>query len=66
MAIVSRTNSGRTLAFYCIQNRFGTLVALKQQFKHIYLQMTEWYTNGGKLASLRNLKVARVQCPSWN
>jgi len=47
----------RTLAFYCIKNRFGTLVALKQQFKHLYLSMTEWYTNGGKLASLRNLKM---------
>ncbi|OEF44186.1 hypothetical protein [Vibrio splendidus] len=46
----------RTLAFYCIKNRLGTLVALKQQFKHLYLSMTEWYTNGGKLASLRDLK----------
>ncbi|EGR3963258.1 hypothetical protein DDM91_15555 [Vibrio cholerae] len=47
----------RTLAFYCIKYRLGTLVALKQQFKHLYLAMTEWYTNGGKLASLRDLKV---------
>ncbi|RAS59653.1 hypothetical protein DET48_12518 [Vibrio diazotrophicus] len=47
----------RTLAFYCVKNRLGTLVALKQQFKHLYLSMTEWYTNGGKLASLRGLKV---------
>ncbi len=47
----------RTLAFYCIKNRFGTLVALKQQFKHLYLSMTEWYTNGGKLASFHNLKI---------
>lgn len=47
----------RTLAFYCIKNRLGTLVALKQQFKHIHLAMTEWYTNGGRLASLRDLKV---------
>jgi len=47
----------RTLAFYCIKNRLGTLVALKQQFKHLYLAMAEWYTNGGKLASLRDLKV---------
>ncbi|WP_083981887.1 hypothetical protein [Arsukibacterium ikkense] len=47
----------RTLAFYCVKNRLGTLVALKQQFKHLYLAMTEWYTNGGKLASLRGLKV---------
>ncbi|WP_019350541.1 hypothetical protein [Vibrio splendidus] len=47
----------RSLAFYCVKNRLGTLVALKQQFKHLYLSMTEWYTNGGKLASLRDLKV---------
>ncbi|WP_135455843.1 hypothetical protein [Vibrio echinoideorum] len=47
----------RTLAFYCVNNRLGTLIALKQQFKHLYLSMTEWYTNGGKLASLRDLKV---------
>ncbi len=47
----------RSLAFYCIKNRFGTLVALKQQFKHLHLAMTEWYTNGGKLASYRNLIV---------
>lgn len=47
----------RTLAFYCVKNRLGTLVALKQQFKHLYLSMTEWYTNGGKLASLQDLKV---------
>ena len=47
----------RSLAFYCIKNRLGTLVALKQQFKHLYLSMTEWYTNGGRLASLHDLKV---------
>lgn len=47
----------RTLAFYCIKNRFGTIVAIKQQFKHLYLAMTEWYTNGGKLASYRSLIV---------
>ncbi|EGQ7834167.1 hypothetical protein V8035_002921 [Vibrio vulnificus] len=46
----------RTLACYCVKNRLGTLVALKQQFKHLYISMTEWYTNGGKLASLRDLK----------
>ena len=47
----------RSLAFYCIKNRFSTMVALKQQFKHLYLAMTEWYTNGGKLASYRSLVV---------
>lgn len=47
----------RTLAFYTIKHRLGTKVALKQQFKHLYLSMTEWYTNGGQLASLRDLAV---------
>ncbi|MDO6775111.1 hypothetical protein Q4591_07070 [Shewanella sp. 3_MG-2023] len=47
----------RSLAFYCIKNRLGTAIALKQQFKHLYLSMTEWYTNGGKLASIRGLRV---------
>lgn len=46
----------RTLAFYCVKNRLGTLVALKQQFKHLHLAMADWYTNGGKLASLLGLK----------
>ncbi|EMI4516310.1 hypothetical protein V6560_003880 [Vibrio parahaemolyticus] len=55
--LISTHQFRRTLAFYCIKNRLGTLVALKQQFKHVYLAMTEWYTNGGRLASLRDLKV---------
>ena len=52
----------RTLAFYCVKNRLSSMVALKQQFKHLYLAMTEWYTNGGQLASLRDLKAdPRIQ-----
>lgn len=47
----------RSLAFYCVKNRLSSLVALKQQFKHLYLAMTEWYTNGGQLASLHDLAV---------
>lgn len=47
----------RNLAFYCVKNRLSSLVALKQQFKHLYLAMTEWYTNGGQLSSLRDLTV---------
>lgn len=47
----------RSLAFYTIKHRLGTNISLKQQFKHLYLQMTEWYTNGGRLASLKALKV---------
>lgn len=47
----------RSLAFYTIKYRLGSKVALKQQFKHLYLAMTEWYTNGGQLASLRDLRL---------
>lgn len=50
----------RTLAFYFTKNRLGTLSALKQQFKHLNTVMTEWYTNGGRLASLRGLKVDKL------
>ncbi|MFS1904035.1 hypothetical protein BCU43_022500 [Vibrio lentus] len=47
----------RSLAFYTIKHRLGTNLAIKQQFKHLYLSMTEWYTNGGRLASLKALAV---------
>ncbi|MCS6159817.1 hypothetical protein G3497_08475 [Shewanella baltica] len=47
----------RSLAFYTIKHRLGTTISLKQQFKHLYLQMTEWYTNGAHTASLMNLNV---------
>ncbi|WP_419147217.1 hypothetical protein [Pseudoalteromonas 'SMAR'] len=47
----------RSLAYYTIKHRLGTKVAIKQQFKHLRLAMTEWYTNGGQLASLLDLSV---------
>lgn len=37
----------RTLAWFAIKNRLGNAVAIKQQFKHLYLQMSEWYCEGG-------------------
>ena len=43
----------RTLAFYFIKNRLGTPIALKQQFKHLYLAMTDWYGNGGAQAAFK-------------
>lgn len=47
----------RSLAFYAIKYRLASKVALKQQFKHLFLAMTEWYTNGGQLASIRDLTI---------
>lgn len=47
----------RSLAFYTIRHRLGTTISLKQQYKHLYLQMTEWYTEGGTIARLNNLAI---------
>ncbi|ASK78998.1 hypothetical protein CF386_07985 [Paraphotobacterium marinum] len=43
----------RTLAFYFFKNRLGTPIALKQQLKHLYLTMTDWYGNGGAKAAFK-------------
>lgn len=47
----------RTFAFYAIKHRLGTTQVLKQQFKHLYLQMSRWYSNGARAASLSNLQI---------
>jgi len=38
----------RTLAVFSASNRLSSPVAIKQQFKHLYLQMTDWYREGAK------------------
>ena len=40
-------NSEELLFFFTIKNRLGNAIAIKQQFKHLYLQMSEWYCEGG-------------------
>lgn len=47
----------RSFAFYTIKHRLGTTVSLKQQYKHINLQITEWYAEGGIIARINNLTV---------
>lgn len=47
----------RSLAFYTIKHRLGTTIALKEQYKHLYLQMTEWYAEGGTMARINNLLI---------
>lgn len=47
----------RSLAFYTIKHRLGSTIALKQQFKHLYLQMTEWYTEGGIASRLQDMEL---------
>ncbi|MFQ3395331.1 hypothetical protein P9477_17925 [Enterobacter mori] len=47
----------RTLAFFTIKNRLGNAVAIKQQFKHLYLQMSEWYCEGGIPSRLHDVEI---------
>lgn len=47
----------RTLAFYTIKHRLGNAIALKQQFKHLYLQMTDWYCAGGVASRIKDVEI---------
>ncbi|TMP38286.1 hypothetical protein [Pseudoalteromonas rubra] len=47
----------RSLALYTTRHRIGTNVALKQQYKHTYLQMTNWYSVGGISSRLHDLRI---------
>ncbi len=47
----------RTLAYFTIKNRLGNAVAIKHQFKHLYLQMSEWYCEGGIPSRLHDVEV---------
>ncbi|WP_432224925.1 hypothetical protein [Enterobacter wuhouensis] len=47
----------RTLAFFTIKNRLGNAIAIKQQFKHLYLQMSEWYCEGGLPSRLHDVQI---------
>lgn len=47
----------RTLAFFTIKHRLGNTIALKQQFKHLYLQMTDWYCAGGVASRIQNIEI---------
>lgn len=46
----------RTFAVFVVKNKLGHAIALKQQFKHIHLKMTEWYSNGAIQARVRDIK----------
>lgn len=47
----------RTFAVFVVKNKLGHPIALKQQFKHIHLKMTEWYSNGASHA--RNKQISQ-------
>jgi len=47
----------RTFAVFAKRHNLCSDIAIKQQFKHIYLPMSEWYGEGGIAARLQNLNV---------
>lgn len=47
----------RTFACFSIRNNLGHPIALKQQFKHINLRMSEWYVNGAVESRLKEVQV---------
>jgi site-specific recombinase XerD len=40
----------RTFAVFLVRNKLGDLMALKHQYKHLNVLMTQWYTNNSELA----------------
>lgn len=44
----------RTFAVFTVRNNLGHAIAIKQQFKHLYLRMSEWYGNGAVLARVED------------
>lgn len=47
----------RTFAVFAIRHHLGHALALKQQFKHLYLRMSEWYSNGAMQARLDEIQI---------
>ncbi|MFQ2610804.1 hypothetical protein ACK3ZM_09010 [Aeromonas caviae] len=47
----------RTFACFAVRNHLGHPIAIKQQFKHLYLRMSEWYGNGAVKARLQDVQV---------
>lgn len=47
----------RTFACFAVRNHLGHPIAIKQQFKHLYLRMAEWYGNGAVEARLQDVQV---------
>lgn len=47
----------RTFACFAVRNHLGHPIAIKQQFKHLYLRMSEWYGNGAVAARLDDVQI---------
>lgn len=47
----------RTLAVFTVRHRLGNSIALKEQYKHLYLSMSNWYTEGGIPTRLKDIQI---------
>lgn len=47
----------RTLATFTVRHHLGGTSALKQQYKHLYKEMTDWYTNGAINAAIHDINL---------
>ncbi|HGE6067727.1 TPA: hypothetical protein ACGG77_003366 [Vibrio cholerae] len=45
----------RTFAVFSVRNNLGHPIAIKQQFKHLYLRMSDWYSSGAVQARLHDI-----------
>ncbi len=48
---------GANARFFHNKNSLGNVIAIKQQFKHLYLQMSEWYCEGGIPSRLHDVDI---------
>lgn len=47
----------RTFAIFLVRNKLGDLMALKHQYKHLNVLMTQWYTNNSEVARYLDIKM---------
>ncbi|MFY7384236.1 hypothetical protein, partial [Enterobacter cloacae complex sp. IR5385] len=47
----------RTLAVFAVKNNLGSAIAIKQQFGHLRLKMSEWYCEGGIASRMNNVLI---------
>lgn len=47
----------RSYAVFIMRNRFGNIMSLRAQFKHLNINMTLWYQNGSSLVAALDLQL---------
>lgn len=47
----------RTFACFAVRHHLGHPIAIKQQFKHLYVRMSDWYCNGAIEQRLQDIQI---------